>query len=381
MNKQLLITFTGLLFTLCLFGQEGPKHHHAPRQPHPLQFIDRLSAELELTDIQIQQLQDLRDSLKNQEWTPEMRTAEAMKAHKELIDAELAKILTPEQLVTLESKRQTLQKHKDSGQFKAMREEMDDYRKTEILPVFLDLRRQLEEKIDPADKATIQDLRLQMAAFRQKGDNGQEIQRGKKFRGERPEPSEAQKAAIETLKGLVEKYKTDIETLMGTVEKSQKEAWHEDIKTIHEKYFPDDEILEHNRLKGNHGEKKLKHLDKAPEGSLFKKGHFLLLDPNKDPIEEIQDSEQENNSLELSIFPNPSSTANRINYSISEAGKVKIELRKENGNFIKTLVDQNLEAGEYSLDLQVSDLESGVYYITITDGKTIKKTQKMVVSK
>jgi len=79
-------------------------------------------------------------------------------------------------------------------------------------------------------------------------------------------------------------------------------------------------------------------------------------------------------------YPNPFNPSTKIKFSISNESKVKLIVSDVLGRVVKVLVDENLPAGEYSRIFNASDLSSGIYIYSLTNGKnTISK--KMILIK
>ncbi|MEM1324536.1 MAG: 3-coathanger stack domain-containing protein [Bacteroidota bacterium] len=83
--------------------------------------------------------------------------------------------------------------------------------------------------------------------------------------------------------------------------------------------------------------------------------------------------------LVLSIAPNPIGQTNALNlmYSLAESGEVNIRLVDVNGRVVKTMYIGQQDAGQYRLDLSVTDLRVGIYYLKIQCGELT--AQKIVV--
>ena len=64
-------------------------------------------------------------------------------------------------------------------------------------------------------------------------------------------------------------------------------------------------------------------------------------------------------------YPNPFNPQTTINYEVKSSGKVLIRIYDIIGNEIARLVDENQEAGSYSVNFDASNLPSGVYIYTI----------------
>jgi PKD repeat protein len=95
-------------------------------------------------------------------------------------------------------------------------------------------------------------------------------------------------------------------------------------------------------------------------------------------IGDINSIEQEENQVDLKVYPNPSSGNFSIDFSLANAGSVKIDLMDIKGSSVKSLLEEKANAGEFNLNYNVSDLSRGVYFIKLTaDGMTSMK--KLVI--
>ncbi|RPI64818.1 MAG: T9SS C-terminal target domain-containing protein [Ignavibacteriales bacterium] len=82
----------------------------------------------------------------------------------------------------------------------------------------------------------------------------------------------------------------------------------------------------------------------------------------------------------LSNFPNPFNPATNIKYSIKESGQVNIKVFDLIGQQITELVNEEKEAGSYSVSFDASHLPSGVYIYTINANNFVQ-TRKMLLMK
>ena len=80
----------------------------------------------------------------------------------------------------------------------------------------------------------------------------------------------------------------------------------------------------------------------------------------------------------LSIFPNPCSGAVHLRYQISEIRNLKFELYSISGVLLKTLNTGAQQPGEYELEIDVSDLPGGLYFLRMQVGDYYV-TEKVVV--
>ncbi len=82
----------------------------------------------------------------------------------------------------------------------------------------------------------------------------------------------------------------------------------------------------------------------------------------------------------LSNFPNPFNPATNINFSIKEASQVNIKVFDLIGQQVAELVNEEKEAGSYSVSFDASHLPSGVYIYTINSSNFVQ-TRKMLLIK
>jgi hypothetical protein len=156
------------------------------------------------------------------------------------------------------------------GQNEELHKALQDYRSTNIDPVLRKQRMQLEADLSAEDKATI-------TALRAKRDAHRTMMKQAKEKGERPvAPTDAQKeeqkANRAAVKALVEKYDARIEALLGEVE-PQADQWKNDIKSIHEKYRPED------APKGRQGGRNKAEQSRGSNEQEMRKANFLLMNP------------------------------------------------------------------------------------------------------
>jgi hypothetical protein len=87
------------------------------------------------------------------------------------------------------------------------------------------------------------------------------------------------------------------------------------------------------------------------------------------------------NYIEMSEFlsqnyPNPFNTETTIQFNLPKSGNVKLTVYNSKGQIIKTLVDRYLNVGEHRVELDASNLISGIYFYKIQtdDFSKVKKT-------
>lgn len=79
-------------------------------------------------------------------------------------------------------------------------------------------------------------------------------------------------------------------------------------------------------------------------------------------------------------YPNPFNPTTIITYDISVPGFVSLKLYDVTGKKINTLVNEQMDAGEYIYELNAEGLSSGVYFYTLT-ASTFKETKRMLLLK
>jgi len=80
----------------------------------------------------------------------------------------------------------------------------------------------------------------------------------------------------------------------------------------------------------------------------------------------------------LSVAPNPFTRFTKIKYTVPASGKISIKLYNTIGRLIKILVNDNIRAGSYSVDISSAKLAKGIYFIRYkTD--TQKLEEKLIV--
>jgi len=343
-------------------------------------MLEALKTELNLTEEQEQQFQELRITfhekmaalLKEAPEDPEALRAARHELVNEIRTAKL-NILTEEQKAILEEKRRERFEARNTGERRALHEALRNYREENILPVMLRQRAKLEESITAADQKEIEALRAAFEQARQ-----ERLQRRRS--GEMPLPPPAEPPLPEeraAVNNLVDKYDAEIESLFTEIEAERKQ-WEKDIKGIIKEYRPGpkgegaDRPHRRRRPGGRPHPPRMKGM---AEG--MAKGRFLLLNPNE-PLRLPAD--EGGSAVETLIFPNPAGSINTVNYTVKEGGNVRIELRDKTGQVLQLLLDETRQPGEYQLQVNLGNLDEGVYYYTIT-GPGAQETKKLVVAR
>jgi hypothetical protein len=94
--------------------------------------------------------------------------------------------------------------------------------------------------------------------------------------------------------------------------------------------------------------------------------------------------EQEENNLLASPFlyqnyPNPFNPSTKITYSIAKSNLVILKIYNSLGEEIQTLVNKYQRAGNHTVNFNVQNLSSGIYFYKLQVGSSFEKTRKMVL--
>ncbi len=84
-------------------------------------------------------------------------------------------------------------------------------------------------------------------------------------------------------------------------------------------------------------------------------------------------------SFGLSVYPNPSTGASTINFTLDAPARTKVIVYDYSGKLISVLADQKLAAGNQSVELNTTGLAKGVYFVTLTVNNESQNVTKVVV--
>ena len=69
-----------------------------------------------------------------------------------------------------------------------------------------------------------------------------------------------------------------------------------------------------------------------------------------------------------------------IEFSVPKASFITLTVFDASGRFVKTLVNENVNAGKYKVDFSAGELASGIYFYTLKAGSFVE-TKKMMLIK
>ena len=78
-------------------------------------------------------------------------------------------------------------------------------------------------------------------------------------------------------------------------------------------------------------------------------------------------------------YPNPSNSMTTIFYELPKSSLVRLKIYDINGRLIETLVNENKNAGYYSVNWNLRDVSSGIYFYKIDAGEFTSVKKCLVV--
>jgi DNA repair exonuclease SbcCD ATPase subunit len=371
----------------------------------PEQILEKMTAELQLTEQQQTKIAKiLEESKKKRQAIMEGAGEQEDKktAIKEVMQQQKAavkEVLTEEQLAKatqLKEERKTEVKtekeHREKR--KALKSAVEAYTAENIHPVMKEQRIKLDKALSAADKKAIAQIRANLAenkaALKAKKEEMHKV--GKK----REDLTEAEKAAFKQLmearktemekaKAIVKRYDSQIQSLFEEV-KPQSDQWEKDLKEIHAQHKPVDGGMQEREGKPMPG-KRPHHGEKGDAGQEhngekmkeMKATRFLLLDPSEEnkAIKKSNDTKPSG----LKVFPNPAQGFNNVQFKVEKAGEVVLELHDQDGNLVRTIVNENRAAGEYTERVNLGDLNGFVYVYVLKTPSGEVLSEKLVIRK
>ncbi len=94
--------------------------------------------------------------------------------------------------------------------------------------------------------------------------------------------------------------------------------------------------------------------------------------------EENSKSKNQKLKLETEISPNPFIQSTTIKYHLPTKSKVSLEIYDITGRTVKTLVNEEKEAGSYNISFSAKELSAGIYFAKLVVDD-VKKTKKLTI--
>jgi len=88
----------------------------------------------------------------------------------------------------------------------------------------------------------------------------------------------------------------------------------------------------------------------------------------------------QNKIINSSIYPNPASGNAEIDFSLTSSSNINIKIYDVTGRLVKTVLNDKKSAGSQQVQVNVEELQNGIYFYTIA-GDGFSNTKKFIVSK
>jgi|GEM_PF-4907235 len=72
---------------------------------------------------------------------------------------------------------------------------------------------------------------------------------------------------------------------------------------------------------------------------------------------------------DATVYPNPATTEATIRFTNPEAAEVSVEIMDISGKVVKTMAAEHMDVGEQELEIDCTDMESGIYFYKLSSGK------------
>lgn len=262
------------------------------------------------------------------------------------------------------------------------RTEVKAYVEQNVLPVVRQQRQKLETQLASADKAQLATYRTQLKDVRQRSQALRHSFRASQTTtpasaepaSPRPRLTEEQRQQLRQLHTetrtimlnvaqLAQKYATNISQLTQEVQ-PQQEKWAADMQALATKNATPEQQTKLGSRQGrtrHHG-----------VGKFLRPTAFLLLDPG------TTTTAPEPGVGSTSLYPNPVVATSQLEYTVTKAGPVTVELLDGRGNTLRTITQEpKQEKGTHTLPISLNDLKSGTYYYKITT-RTGSETKRFV---
>lgn len=79
--------------------------------------------------------------------------------------------------------------------------------------------------------------------------------------------------------------------------------------------------------------------------------------------------------INVSLYPNPTSTEATITFELNNKNKVSIELYDLSGRLVSSALNETLEAGNHQVKVNVANQSNGLYIVKISIGKEVYSKQ------
>jgi hypothetical protein len=281
-------------------------------------------------------------------------------------------------------------------------EEVIEYVKINILPVLKEKRANFDQFLSDDEKQKVSELqlRLQILHNEKMKSSPQGLRLGNFNRGDRPEISDEQREKIRAhMKerrlimteawAIADNHESEIESVLEDL-KPDMEKWREDIRKIREPYREQRQELReewrNNREQRRnefrdegYGRGSGRHYGKRGMDFGSHRGYGMMGQYTSPPMFVLFEAENALNLLDdlesraAIVFPNPTEGTATIKFKLSQPEKVVISIYDNQGNLISKVLDQQKDAGDHELAIDISNYDTGLYFYEIITGTSSQK--------
>jgi hypothetical protein len=268
-----------------------------------------------------------------------------------------------------------------------------EWTKTNVFPTLLEWKKQIDAQLEPADLATLNELRAKASDLRRRGrelfDEVREARKSgdKEARKQYKEQVRAlhseRRELADAVRPLIKKYKEQLKALREQArpariswKETRDKQWHDWFTEASKLAQTETDREFMDRLERRHDHKR--HDGKDHGHKYHMAVRFLLWDGAVEDFDmpgfgeaapfgrEGTPGEVMNSGLDLGpSFPNPADAHTSLTFTLPEAGTATITLYNSMGTVATTPAKQYYEAGEHTIDIITRELPSGVYRYSI----------------
>ncbi len=104
-------------------------------------------------------------------------------------------------------------------------------------------------------------------------------------------------------------------------------------------------------------------------------GNYILISTDKSTKQSLP-----NSTYLLNNYPNPFNNQTTIEFYLSEPGETTLSIFDVTGRLVDTIFKRNIDAGFYKINWQPQDFSSGIYFYSLSNGKS-NQAKKMILLK
>lgn len=108
---------------------------------------------------------------------------------------------------------------------------------------------------------------------------------------------------------------------------------------------------------------------------------YSYLDMGVDEVTEgvsVDEVSRQNEGCLLNYYPNPCEGWLNLQYQVSDIGYLKFEMFSINGQRVKQIMSQKVLPGKYKMEVDVSSLKPGIYFVKVHAGKDVE-VRKLII--